>query len=126
MSSALPVTIAGATGLTGSATLKALLASSTPSSITALTRRPLAAPVAPASTSTVYDNRVLELVHDKAATWGEIAKPGGVFISCLGTTKAAAGSIAEQEKIDVFLNKALAEKAKADGAETVSFRGLLC
>jgi uncharacterized protein YbjT (DUF2867 family) len=119
MSSPVPVTLVGATGLTGSATLKALLQSLSPSNVTAITRRPLAAPVAPASTATIFENKVLELAHDKAATWGEISKPAGAFISCLGTTKAAAGSLENQEKIDVFLNKALAEKAKADGAETV-------
>jgi uncharacterized protein YbjT (DUF2867 family) len=119
MSTAVPVTLVGATGLTGSATLAALLSGAAPSSITTVTRRPLAAPIAPASTATTYENRVLELEHDKTSTWGEISKAAGVFISCLGTTKAAAGSWENAHKVDVLLNQALAEKAKADGAQMV-------
>lgn len=41
-------------------------------------------------------------------------------MTCLGTTKAAAGSIEEQRKIDLDLNLELAKAAKAEGIETVS------
>lgn len=41
-------------------------------------------------------------------------------MSCLGTTRAKAGGTAEQEKLDLGLNKDLATRAKKDGASTVS------
>lgn len=45
---------------------------------------------------------------------------GGIYVSCLGTTRADAGGTAEQEKVDLGLNKDLATRAKKDGASTVS------
>jgi hypothetical protein len=48
-----------------------------------------------------------------------------VYVSCLGTTRATAGSFAAQEKLDLGLNTDLAKRAKADGAEVVrALRGL--
>jgi len=43
-------------------------------------------------------------------------------VSCLGTTRAAAGSTKNQERIDLDLNRELAQKAKHDGVDTVSRR----
>ena len=43
-------------------------------------------------------------------------------MSCLGTTRAAAGSTKNQERIDLDLNRELAQKAKHDGVDTVSRR----
>lgn len=43
-----------------------------------------------------------------------------VFVSCLGTTKAQAGSIEAQRKIDLDLNLQLATAAREEGMETVS------
>ena len=44
-----------------------------------------------------------------------------MFISCLGTTRAAAGSVEKQREIDLELNWKLAKAAKEEGVETVSF-----
>ena len=46
-------------------------------------------------------------------------------MTCLGTTKAAAGSVEEQRKIDLDLNLELAKAAKAEGIETVSVWSML-
>lgn len=118
----IPVTVIGSTGLTGSAALSALLSSPTAFSVTALTRRPASASTTPqASPETSYHNRVVDL----AAVFGAenptetVASKGGVYVSCLGTTRGAVGSVEAQKAIDLDLNTVLANKAKADGAETV-------
>lgn len=124
-----PVTIIGATGLTGSAALSALLSSPSPFSITSLTRRARSASTSPeASKETSYHNRVVDLqsVYTSSTAGESIAQKGGVYISCLGTTRAAVGSVEAQRKVDLDLNTILAERAKADGAETVSFKCRRC
>lgn len=94
MTSQTPVTLVGATGLTGSSTLSSLLSSTHPFAITTLTRRAL--PFSSASTAanpqSSYENRTYpdfsEVLTSKDSS---IASRGGVIISCLGTTQAARG-----------------------------------
>lgn len=118
-STPIPVTLVGGTGLTGSAALSSLLASPAAFAITSLSRR--AAPASPAPSAnpaTSYHNRVGELTPVPQP----LATKGGIFVSCLGTTRAAEGGVDAQRKIDLDLNRDLAEQARKDGADTVSRR----
>lgn len=116
----LPVTLVGATGLTGSATLLALLQSPSSVSLTAITRKETPSPVQPAHTSTSYVNRTIPNLADAISSPEGVGPKGGVYISCLGTTRGAAGGFEKQKEIDLYLNRDLVTKAKADGAKTVS------
>lgn len=124
MSAPTPLTIVGSTGLTGSAALRALLASPANFAITALTRR--AHPQTAANPKTSYTNRVLADASEASSSPELLAAPGSVYVSCLGTTRADAGSVEAQKKIDYDLNLALATRAKKDGAKTVSRHGHSC
>lgn len=116
-----PVTLVGATGLTGSQALSFLLASPANFAVTTLTRRAAPAPTTPPKApGATYDNRVLS----DLASADKVAEKGGIYISALGTTRAAAGGVEQQIAIDRDLNATLADKAKADGADTVSYTGL--
>ena len=64
-----------------------------------------------------FGERIVSDLFD--APSGAVAERNGVFVSCLGTTRSAAGGVDKQRKVDVDLNISLAEKAKADGADTV-------
>lgn len=111
------VTLVGATGLTGSQALAFLLASPANFSVTALTRRAAPAPATPPpAPGATYTNDVLP---DLGAAQ-HVAHKGGVYVSCLGTTRALAGGADKQVLVDRDLNAQLADKAKADGADTVS------
>ena len=112
-----PVTLVGATGLTGSATLTALLASHHPFDITTLARKAISARTATNPQTTFTHSIVSDLFEAPSSTVGEA---GGVYISCLGTTRATAGGVKEQEKLDLGLNRDLAKRAKDDGVDTVS------
>lgn len=76
-----------------------------------------------ASSGPVYNNKVVDF--DQPASWALSESFGSgaskVFVSCLGTTKAQAGSIDNQRKIDLDLNLTLAQAAKDAGADTVRF-----
>lgn len=114
----IPITLLGSTGLTGNATLHTLLMSpKQPFTITTLTRSAPKVPIA-ISKETTHTNRtfgdLFEAVKDQVGT------PGGVYATCLGTTRAAAGGFEQQRKIDLELNRDLARKAKADGCTVVS------
>jgi len=117
MSTPTPVTLVGATGLTGSAALAHLLKTTSHAfDITTLARK--AIPVQPASNAqTRYTHTLVSDLFD--APKEQVAQAGGIYISCLGTTRATAGSFAAQEKLDLGLNTDLAKRAKADGAEVV-------
>jgi hypothetical protein len=111
----------------GSATFQTLLSSpSLLSSLTTLTRRPLPSTE---SSKVSYHNAVLDLTNPSSwpSPW-PVPNGGGAavegegkktFVSCLGTTKAAAGSLKEQEKVDLDMNLNLAKAAKEQGVETV-------
>jgi len=117
----LPITLVGGTGLTGSATLIALLQSPSAVNLTAITRKEHPAPVQNyTNASTSYVNRALTNLADAIASTGGVGPNGGVYISCLGTTRGQAGGFEKQKEIDLYLNRDLVTKAKADGAKTVS------
>nr|ODN95435.1 endoplasmic reticulum protein [Cryptococcus depauperatus CBS 7855] len=113
MANATAVTLVGATGLTGSHTLSSLLSSSHPFNVTVLTRRSLPQAASANSLTTRLYTSLFDAPTDKEP----IVERGGVYVSCLGTTRAKAGGTAEQEKVDLDLNKDLAKRAKEDGAK---------
>lgn len=117
-STPIPAAIFGATGLTGSHALAALLASpSTWGPVHTISRR---APANPTSASTLASQ--LEPDTSKwAAALGATQPAPRVVLSAVGTTRAAAGGIAEQWKIDHDLNVELARAAKEAGASTYVF-----
>ncbi|TYJ51412.1 hypothetical protein B9479_008015 [Cryptococcus floricola] len=112
------LTLVGATGLTGSHTFKSLLASPHAFNITTITRRATETG-APANPLTKVASRLFPSLLDAPADKERLVESGGVYVSCLGTTRAAAGGTAEQEKIDLVLNRDLAKRAKEDGASTI-------
>lgn len=118
MSSAIPVTLVGATGLTGAETYKALLKSkSSAFAVTTLARKALPTET-PANAATTTTPRQFSDLFE--APKGQVATKGGVYVSCLGTTRGVAGGVENQRRIDLDLNRDLAQKAKEDGASTVS------
>lgn len=119
MSTASPVTIVGATGLTGSASLKQLLASKTAFDITTIARKAINTPTA-ANPSTQYSHVLVDDLFEASKSDQIIAKAGSTYVSALGTTRGSAGSFEAQEKIDVTLNVDMAKRAKEQGAERVS------
>jgi len=122
MTTPTPVTLAGATGLTGSSIVHSLLLSTHPFSITTLTRRPLSPSTKPQNLETSHTNQTHSDLFGAVQASSRICASGGVYVSCLGTTRAAAGSTKNQERIDLDLNRELAQKAKHDGVDTVSRR----
>jgi uncharacterized protein YbjT (DUF2867 family) len=121
----LPVTLVGSTGLTGSATLQALLHSPSSLSFTALSRKPISttssSPSAALSPTVTFLNRQLADLKDAIDAKESLVGNGGVYVSCLGTTRGTAGSLAKQKEVDLDLNRDLAKRAKQDGASTVGF-----
>lgn len=105
MSSAL---VLGSTGLCGSAILKYAQASDSFSKVTTVTRRKVDG----------VDAGVEQIVEPDSANWSKTLPESQVVFSGIGTTRAAAGSFAEQYKIDHDLNLELAKAAKANGATT--------
>lgn len=105
------VVLVGATGLVGSHILKTLqnVDESTISKIATFSRKPL-----PNAT------RISEpIVSQDSSSWPK-QFPGSdneLFISALGTTRAAAGGFENQRKIDYDLNLALAQEAKSKGTK---------
>ncbi|KAF2663527.1 hypothetical protein BT63DRAFT_484255 [Microthyrium microscopicum] len=101
--------LAGSTGLVGSHILSTLAASSKLSTIKAYTRRALS------NTST----KVQPIESADTSTWAASFPPSAsIFFSGLGTTRAQAGGVANQRKIDVDLNIELAQAAANAGVET--------
>lgn len=103
--------LVGSTGLVGSSILSTLLALPSISSVHTLSRRQPAA----------SDPRLHPLTSTDSAQWpsqfSSITPPPSIFLSALGTTKAAAGSIENQRKIDLDLNLSLAKAAKEAGVK---------
>ncbi|KAI6780998.1 uncharacterized protein J7T54_003140 [Emericellopsis cladophorae] len=108
-------TIFGATGLTGSHILGQILAAPTSPlhPVTTITRR------APKSTN----DALTATVEEDTSKWASLAASSApeVVISALGTTRAAAGGVKNQWKIDHDLNIEIARKAKEAGAKTFVF-----
>ncbi|KGB78084.1 endoplasmic reticulum protein [Cryptococcus deuterogattii 99/473] len=113
------VTLVGATGLTGSHSLNCLLTSPHAFSINALVRRPLSDTPSAANPLTKLTTRLYNSLFDAPNDKDALVEQGGIYVSCLGTTRAKAGGTAEQEKLDLGLNKDLATRAKKDGASTM-------
>jgi hypothetical protein len=115
--SPIPITLLGSTGLTGNATLHTLLMSPKQAfSITTFSRSAPKVPIA-ISKQTTHNSRTFADLAD--AVNEQVGTPGGVYATCLGTTRAQAGGFEQQRKIDLELNRDLARKAKADGCTTV-------
>ncbi|KAK8849436.1 hypothetical protein IAR55_004768 [Kwoniella newhampshirensis] len=119
MTTTTAVTLAGATGLTGGFSLKSILTSPHAFDLTVLTRRSLSDTPTPINPSTKLTTRLYNDLFTAPTDEHSIAQPGGIYISCLGTTRAKAGGTAQQEKIDLDLNRDLAARAKKDGADTM-------
>jgi len=103
--------VVGSTGLVGSSILSTLLSLPSISSVHTLGRRQL--------NST--DAKLHPLISTDSSQWPSqlsAVKPApSIFFSGLGTTKAAAGSVENQRKIDLDLNLALAKSAKESGVK---------
>lgn len=117
--SPIPVTLVGATGLTGTTTLQSLLQSSTPFSIRTIARRPIPSTTPPNKPETTHSQTTVPDLFGVPKSPEKIVEDGGIWVSCLGTTRAAAGGVDEQQKLDLGLNKDLAKKAKEQGAKGI-------
>jgi len=105
--------LAGSTGLVGSEILKTLLSHPSITSVYAYTRRDL-----PNTTSSA---KLHALQSSDTAVWPSLypsSQPAQLFLSALGTTRAAAGGLEAQRAIDHTLNVELAKAAKEAGATT--------
>ncbi|EHK99029.1 NAD(P)-binding Rossmann-fold containing protein [Glarea lozoyensis ATCC 20868] len=104
--------IVGSTGLVGSSILSTLLTHPSITTISSLSRR------APSTT----DPKLTPLIDADSSQWpsklSSLTPPPSIFFSALGTTRAAAGSLAGQRAIDYDLNLSLAQAAKAAGVKT--------
>jgi uncharacterized protein YbjT (DUF2867 family) len=113
------VTIIGATGLTGDASLKHLLASKTAFDLIIIARKPIKT-ASPGNALTTLSHVQVDNLFEVPNSDRMVAKPGSTYVSCLASTRGAAGSFPAQERIDVTLNVEMASRAKAQGAERVS------
>lgn len=108
--------IIGSTGLVGGHILSTLLAAETYTPVHTITRRAPKAGPSP---------RLDAVVDADTTKWAGLlsgfAPTPSVVFSALGTTRAAAGGIANQWKIDHDLNVELARAAKAAGTGTFVF-----
>ncbi|KAL1297794.1 hypothetical protein AAFC00_006329 [Neodothiora populina] len=101
--------LAGSTGLVGGNILSVLAASPTISAVHAFARRDLP----------TTSPKLTALKSADSAEWPSMYPANTpLFLSALGTTKAQAGSVANQRKIDFDLNLELAKAAKNAGATT--------
>lgn len=106
----------GSTGLVGQHILETLLSADSISAVQTIGRRPPKVPEQP---------KLHAIVEADTARWGErlaalSPAPAAVF-SAVGTTRAAAGGIQNQWKIDHDANVEIARAAKAAGAKTFVF-----
>jgi len=88
--------------------------------LTSLTSQPVIHAIARKNLSASSTN-LRPIIETDSSRWSESVKalspPPNVFISALGTTKAQAGSIEAQRKIDYDLNLSLAQAAKDAGIQ---------
>ncbi|KND90543.1 Protein fmp52-2, mitochondrial [Tolypocladium ophioglossoides CBS 100239] len=107
--------IIGSTGLVGSNILSTLLATEAYKPVHAITRRALKA-------TSPNLNAIVDTDTSKwAAALAALAPVPLTVFSALGTTRAAAGGLANQWKIDHDLNIELAKAAKEGGVKTFVF-----
>ncbi len=107
--------VIGSTGLVGSYILSTLLADSTISAVHTISRR------APKSTGATLQATVEADSTQWAARLAAIKPVPSTVFSALGTTRAQAGGIANQWKIDHDLNVELAKAAKDAGVRHFVF-----
>lgn len=107
--------IIGSTGLVGGHILSTLLAVETFTPVHTITRR------APKAESPLLDAVVDADTSKWASLLSSFTPTPSVVFSALGTTRAAAGGLANQWKIDHDLNVELAKAAKAAGTGTFVF-----
>jgi uncharacterized protein YbjT (DUF2867 family) len=107
--------IIGSTGLVGSHILATLLAGESANAVHTITRR------APKPTSPKLHSIVEADTTQWTSKLTSITPPPSTVISALGTTRAAAGGIANQWKIDHDLNVELARAAKEAGVRHFVF-----
>jgi uncharacterized protein YbjT (DUF2867 family) len=101
------VCLVGATGLVGAHILSTLKTLDKVQKISAFARKDLA-----------NDAKLTPVISKDTATWPQQYPTGAdLFISALGTTRAAAGGFEKQKKIDYDLNLELAQAAKAAGTK---------
>ncbi|KAK4105185.1 protein FMP52, mitochondrial [Parathielavia hyrcaniae] len=105
----------GSTGLVGSYILSTLLADSSVAAVHTISRR------APKSTGPTLQATVEADTAHWAARLSSIRPAPSTVFSSLGTTRAQAGGIANQWKIDHDLNVELAQVAKAAGVRHFVF-----
>jgi uncharacterized protein YbjT (DUF2867 family) len=97
----------GATGLVGSHILSTLKTTDKVNKISAYARKELPS-----------DAKLTAIVSKDTSTWpSQFPQGPDLFISALGTTRAAAGGFENQKKIDYDLNLELAQAAKAAGTK---------
>lgn len=117
MASPTSVALFGSTGLTGSNILTTLLAAESQwKPVHTISRR------APKSVGTNLDS----VIESDSSKWASALAnlqpaPPSVVISAIGTTRAAAGGIQQQWKIDHDLNIEIAKAAKEAGVKTFVF-----
>ncbi|KAI6377734.1 hypothetical protein MCOR25_002458 [Pyricularia grisea] len=117
MASASPVAVVfGCTGLVGSNILSTLLAGkSTTGTVHTVSRRQ------PKAEGAKLHATVEPSTEQWAAKLAELQPPATTVYSAVGTTRAAAGGIENQRKIDHDLNVEIARAAKKAGAKTFVF-----
>ncbi|KAI9818840.1 MAG: Protein fmp52, mitochondrial [Pycnora praestabilis] len=106
------VGVVGSTGLVGAHILSTLLSLPSISKVSAIARRqPSADDTSP---------KLSPIVEPESFQWPSllrtIALPPQIFFSALGTTRAQAGGVENQRKIDYDLNLGLAKAAREGGA----------
>ncbi|KAJ4299013.1 Protein fmp52, mitochondrial [Kalmusia sp. IMI 367209] len=106
------VALAGSTGLVGSHILSTLLAHPSITSVYAYARR---SPPNPTASTKLF--HIPSAETDKWPSQFPRESNPKIFLSALGTTKGAAGSVEAQRKIDLDLNYDLAKAAKDAGVE---------
>ena len=109
--------VLGATGLCGSFFLKYSLAAPALTHVYTLTRRPL-------DQEEEGPQKLTSIVNKESSEWGDVIEKSiegqiDYLFTALATTRAAAGGLDNQYKIDHDLNLDLAKVAKAKGCKTL-------
>ncbi|KAJ9133046.1 NAD(P)-binding protein [Pleurostoma richardsiae] len=109
----------GSTGLVGSHILQSLLSTDAVSAVQTISRR------APEAASSANSAKLHTVVDADNSTWASklasLQPKPSIVLSALGTTRADAGSIEAQWKIDHDLNVDIAKAAKEAGVRTFVF-----
>lgn len=116
--------VLGATGLCGSFFLKYSLAAPTLKHVYTLTRRPLDQKKSESEEEAEAEAKLTSIVNKESSEWKNVIErdiEGQIdyLFTALATTRAAAGGLDNQYKIDHDLNLELAKVAKAKGCKTL-------